>query len=211
MNIQFEPRFIWDNGSELFDTKFLKIFFDRNKNFCNRLDRDNKAIEKIRELMYETENEFRDENVGWEHMVKVLLLTILVTIIRHYDYVNLNDDMSLSASNYSVIAASIDFINKNLTEKITLSQIAGVANMSSTHYCVVFKKLNGISPWDYISAKRVDMATRLLRETNFTILEIALECGFNNTVNFNRAFKKYIGCTPSQFRQNRMTRLCGFE
>lgn len=211
MNIQFEPRFIWDNGSELFDTKFLKIFFDRNKNFCNRLDRDNKAIEKIRELMYETENEFREENVGWEHMVKVLLLTILVTIIRHYDYVNLNDDMSLSASNYSVIAASIDFINKNLTEKITLSQIAGVANMSSTHYCVVFKKLNGISPWDYISAKRVDMATRLLRETNFTILEIALECGFNNTVNFNRAFKKYIGCTPSQFRQNRMTRLCGFE
>ena len=120
MNVQFDPRFIWDNGSELFDIKFLKIFFDRNKKFCNRLDRDNPAIEKIRDLMLEIEREFTQEEEGWEHMVKVLLLSILVTIIRGFDYVNRDDDKSLSGSNFSVIGASIDYINNNLTEQIVL-------------------------------------------------------------------------------------------
>jgi len=53
---------------------------------------------------------------------------------------------------------------------------------------------------DYTNAKRVRLASKLLlNDTNISISEIAMRVGFNNMSNFNRAFRKYIGCTPSEY------------
>ena len=55
--------------------------------------------------------------------------------------------------------------------------------------------------WDYITAKRIDQAKRLLRGSeDMTILDIAVSCGFHNTANFNRAFLKFTGITPSSYK-----------
>jgi len=70
-------------------------------------------------------------------------------------------------------------------------------------YNYIFSRLNGVSPWDYLTAKRVEKAASLLRsERGLTMLEIATRCGFNNTANFNRAFKKYQNRTPSSYRKS---------
>lgn len=81
-----------------------------------------------------------------------------------------------------------------------LDELAEIASMSKSYFSTVFKKLNGISPWDYLISKRISFAAELLKNTDKTILEIALECGFNNTANFNRAFKKITGKTPSEYK-----------
>jgi AraC-like DNA-binding protein len=59
----------------------------------------------------------------------------------------------------------------------------------------------GMSIWDYISIKRIEEALTLIKTTDKNMLEIALECGFNNTVNFNKLFKKYTNVTPNFFRK----------
>ena len=51
-----------------------------------------------------------------------------------------------------------------------------------------------------MTARRIDQAIKLLQETDRTVLEIACQCGFNNTANFNRAFKKVTGRVPSGYR-----------
>jgi AraC-like DNA-binding protein/quercetin dioxygenase-like cupin family protein len=193
MNIHFEPRFIWSSGNDLFDARYLKIFFDRNENFEHRLDRNNSATETIRNLMLEMEKEFYFKPVEYDLMVKIELLMILFTLIRHFNYVNVNDDEDSASSqnyNYASIEKAIDYINQHYTDNISLDELAETANMSKSYFSTVFKKLNGISPWDYLISKRISLATELLKNTNKTVLEIALECGFNNTANFNRAFKK---------------------
>ncbi|MCG8579779.1 MAG: helix-turn-helix transcriptional regulator, partial [Bacteroidales bacterium] len=55
---------------------------------------------------------------------------------------------------------------------------------------------------DFVNEIRLGYATRWLIESNKSISEICFECGFNNISNFNRAFKKRQGCTPSEFRVN---------
>lgn len=57
-----------------------------------------------------------------------------------------------------------------------------------------------MTTWNYISIKRIEEALSLIKTTNLSILEIALSCGFNNTANFGKTFKKYTNLPPSSFR-----------
>ena len=96
---------------------------------------------------------------------------------------------------------SLEYIHKNLTTELRLCDIADVAGMSASYFSNVFKTVMGITLWDYITEKRIDIAMRLLdKNAEYTMLEIALDSGFNNTANFNKAFKKHTGLTPLEFR-----------
>lgn len=92
------------------------------------------------------------------------------------------------------------YLNSNFNESITLEQAAGVANMSASHFCRVFKKTYGIGFVDYMNKLRIEQACELLSRTNRPISSIGYECGFSNISNFNRNFRKYINKAPSEFR-----------
>ncbi|MDF2925215.1 MAG: helix-turn-helix protein [Paenibacillaceae bacterium] len=203
MNIHFEPRFIWANGNDLFDARFLKIFFHRSKRFEHRLDRNNPHTKVIQNLLLAMEEEFSGKPVEHRLMVKVQLLTILVHLIRHFGYVKEDEeDVYIYRNNFEMIERAMEYMDLHLTEPLTLKDLAQTANMSKTYFCAVFKKLNGITPWDYITARRIERAVEQLKiGTSCTMLELATHCGFNNTANFNRAFKMHTGKTPSEVKQ----------
>ncbi|MCI8387351.1 MAG: AraC family transcriptional regulator [Clostridiales bacterium] len=201
LNIHFEPRFIWANSNEMFDAKYLKIFFDRSYLFENRLDRDNPATETIRELILGIESEVNSQSAEYELMVKVKLLTILVLLIREYNYVNRSNSYTERA-NLNKISNAMRFLDENITEPLSLDEIAEKANLNKTYFITLFKKLNGVTPWEYITARRIEKSYELLRRGNMNVLEIATLCGFNNASNFNRAFRKVTGVTPSEFRKS---------
>ena len=71
--------------------------------------------------------------------------------------------------------------------------------MSKTYFSSSFRKLNGISPWEYITIKRIERAIHLIETTSLTKIEIAFKCGFNNASNFYHAFKRVTGKTPADF------------
>lgn len=62
----------------------------------------------------------------------------------------------------------------------------------------------GLSAMEYISHFRIDKACKALRSSDKDVLEIAFDCGFRNISNFNRQFRRIIGCSPTEFR-NRIT------
>ncbi len=200
MNVHFEPQFIWSPGNNLFDLKYLKIFFERNEKFENRLDRNNPTTEKIRNLLLEMEHEFEEKQQEYELMVKTNLLQILVAAIRGYDYVKAGTTFSAKPPSLVSLEKAMSYIDQNLTSDISLDDLANSANISKSYFCTIFKKLNGISPWDYITIKRVEKAVTLLKTSRQTVLEIAHLCGFNNTANFNRAFRKVTGRVPRYYR-----------
>ena len=203
MNIQFEPRYIWSANNDLMDLKFLGIFFNRNEQFENRLDRDNPATVELCKLMLRMEEEFRQTRAEYELMVKVILLNILVNLMRDFSYTEKYKSYDVDSDSLVRIENAIEYIDNNITEEIKLEDVAKSANISRAYFCTVFKKLNGITVWDYITTKRIELAMRTIRNSNKTMLEVACECGFNNTANFNRAFKKITGITPSQYKRRK--------
>ncbi|WP_420602764.1 AraC family transcriptional regulator [Flagellimonas sp.] len=93
------------------------------------------------------------------------------------------------------------FIQENYASKISLSQVSGLLNMSKVSFNRFIKKSTEKTFVEYLNDVRVDNASRMLAELDFSVSEIAYKCGFNNIANFNRIFKKSKGCTPSKYRK----------
>ena len=104
------------------------------------------------------------------------------------------------SKNIDKIKDVIKYIETNYQRAITIDEIAGVCNFSSSHFMKYFKKVMNTSFIDYLNEYRLSVASRLLLTTSDNILEIAAECGYDNLSYFNRLFKKKFGVTPSAYR-----------
>lgn len=202
MVLMFDPRFVWSTESNIFDSRFLDIFFKRNEQFQNRLDNDNEAIKDIRRLMLEIEEEFCRKAPEYQLMIKVKLLSILAVLIRCFDYTRCEDITNIAKKRQDLLLVNkiTNFINTNLASDIRLEDLADLVHMNPSYLSTFFKKHMGMSPLQYLAKKRINRAMEYLKNSNKTILEIAGLCGFNSTASFNKAFKKIVGKVPSEFR-----------
>ena len=200
LNVHFEPRFIWSENFGISSGELIRVFLNRKKNPLNKLDMTKESSMSVKRLIFQMEKELEEKKREHEIMLKVHLVNILIEMIRSFEGQIDENDFSYNAQALHHIERSLKYIDSHLSENITLEEIANVAHMSKNYFCRIFKKLNGMSPWDYITVKRIDLARRLLSDKDKTVLEVAMLCGFNNTANFNRAFRKVTGKTPSEIR-----------
>lgn len=101
-----------------------------------------------------------------------------------------------------IIKSSLEFIRKHYQEKIYIRDLAENASMNEQYFCRFFKKILGKSPITYINEYRIKQAIILLQTTDSPVMDICLDCGFNNLGNFLREFKKDTGFTPLQYRKH---------
>ena len=193
LNFHFEPRILW----EQFDCgQILNLFAARGKNFSNRFPAgDTVLAEKLQNL----EQELVQQQAGCVINAKYLLFSALVHMIRHYDCIDPKKAISAPAAPVHDLKAAIEYIHQHLGDSITLKELADVAHLTPTYFSSLFKKFNGVSPWKYITNKRVELAISLLRTTSLSKLEIAERCGFSSSSNFYTAFTAVTGKTPSAY------------
>lgn len=101
---------------------------------------------------------------------------------------------------HSDILYSCAFIKEHYAEQIDLAHCAATLNLSPSRYSHLFTQTVGISPYKYLTKLRIDHAKGLLSFSSMNINEISDEVGFEDALYFSRQFKKYVGCSPSQFR-----------
>jgi AraC family transcriptional regulator len=94
----------------------------------------------------------------------------------------------------------MEFIDARIEENFTVADMAGVACMSPAHFARSFKVTVGRSPQQFVSAKRLELAQRLLADPYRSMAEIALSAGFSSQSNFARAFRQASGMTPGAYR-----------
>ena len=99
------------------------------------------------------------------------------------------------------IKKAIAYLEDNYTENITLDLAAAAVNFEKHHFCRLFKRITGLTFFDYLNAYRVERAERDLAALDIPVTEAALKNGFGNINSFERIFKAYHGCTPSEFRK----------
>jgi AraC family transcriptional regulator len=100
----------------------------------------------------------------------------------------------------------LDFIGDRLKDNISLSQLAAVAGMSPHYFSQLFKQSTGHTPHSYILFQRIEHAKRQLRDPRISIIDAGIGAGFPNPSHFARAFRKFVGTTPSNFRADYVSR-----
>lgn len=100
------------------------------------------------------------------------------------------------------IGKAITFMSGHYKEEIPLQKIAESAFYSPYHFSRLFKKQIGISCCKYLTNMRITKAKELLTETQMSITNICYEVGYNDLTNFERAFNRVEGLTPSAFRHS---------
>ena len=85
--------------------------------------------------------------------------------------------------------------------RLTLSDLAELAQVNEKYLCRFFKEYTGQTPIDYINRLRVDRACYEMSVTGMNVTEAAFECGFNELSYFSKMFKKYKGIAPGEYRK----------
>ena len=101
----------------------------------------------------------------------------------------------------SIARQTKDYIRTHLADKITLADLSWHLHCSTVTITEHFRKEFGITVMEYVMKKRMAQAEKLLRETNQSVKEIALLCGFSDVEYFSRCFKKEHGCPPGEWKK----------
>lgn len=99
------------------------------------------------------------------------------------------------------VAQALRYLETAFDQAVSPSRLARKAGMSAVRFARVIKRIYGISPMQLITKTRITAGSRLLRETDASIAEIALDCGFADHSAFTRAFRSVTGMSPTEHRR----------
>lgn len=157
------------------------------------------AADEFEKPFNEILKEHRNQTEWSTNLAKNYFEILCVNIIRMIDKVNKaqkNNDKDAF-----FLDAMDKYIAKNIAENISVHELATHSGYSENHFRVLFKKMSGTSPLNYLSTKKMDMARELLTEGQKPIAEIAYSLGFTSSQYFSTFFKKQTSFTPEEFRK----------
>jgi len=96
----------------------------------------------------------------------------------------------------------LDYIESNLSQELTLGELAGITDLSLHHFARMFKQTIGVAPYRYVLERRLEQAKRMLRSARSSLVEISLSTGFDSQSHFTSTFHRMVGTTPGEFQRS---------
>lgn len=139
----------------------------------------------------------------WYIQCKILLLQLFAFLSKNGFLLPNTTQSAADMQKISRYKTIVSYIEEHYQEPVSLQQIADKIPCNHQYLCRFFKEIAGVTPIQYLILYRIERASFLLSNTSQPILEIALDCGFENVSYFIRKFKEIRGCTPKEYRENR--------
>jgi len=186
---------------EIFETNFINMpEMAQIKTLLERSARGVQFTGDTREMLgKQMKKIFR--HTGIKRIIELIVLLEMMANTNEYRY--------HSSVGYSQMPNSYDFfrfnkiheyIIRNLTEPISLNDVASYVNMSPTAFCRYFKKHTKKTFIQFLTEFKIGHACKLLAEEQMSVARACYESGFNNLSHFNDQFKKIVHLTPSEYK-----------
>lgn len=190
--------FLFSEQEDLCQKKYMEPLMQERIRFQNQIKNDSEIVQQVKELIHE----YQQQKNGYELLIKAGLYRILVLLMRRHSAPT--TDVKETHRQYNTLyqlRPVLKYVDQHYTQKITLTELASMSNMSRHHFCRLFKSITGKPPIEYVNHLRINAAIKLLREGHLNISEIALTVGFNDSNYFSRLFKKYKNCSPTSIQK----------
>jgi AraC-like DNA-binding protein len=147
--------------------------------------------EKCNKAFKEIYRVWSERKAGYKYKCTAILCEYLSTVIIEKS----------NSKEYDKLKKSINYIERNLTQNLSVDKLAKMCNLCETQYRKIFKKEFGVSPVKYINKLRINNAVSMLSGGYYSMSEISELCGFSDQKYFNKIFRSETGKTPSQYKK----------
>lgn len=156
-------------------------------------------LSEIREIL--SLNDLKED--GYELLTKSVLLRIWCQLYKMSTTLVSGSVPKTAVQDEQRVKQAILYIQEHFMETVTLEDIAGSIMVSKSECCRCFKRTLNTTPFEYLMKYRIMESTkRMHRKPQESISEIAGSVGFNNTSYYNKIFRKYMDCTPTEYRNS---------
>lgn len=104
---------------------------------------------------------------------------------------------------YRRLVRARDYISACFNQPLTLREMANVACLSPNHLLRCFRRAFGETPHQFLTARRLEYARRMLADPNLSVTDICFSAGFESLSSFSRLFRRHTGVSPSEYRRKR--------
>ena len=137
---------------------------------------------------------------GAEQLLKNLLEHFLISLVREYGTAG-RDAKRERIRSAPAIREIIGYVDDNFLEKITIDELAFLFGTNRATLCKEFRESTGVTLGAYIAKKKLDLAKKMIVESEKTFTDISAELHFETVHYFTKFFKKHTGRTPKEFRR----------
>lgn len=179
--------------------KYLEPIMNNQIIFRNYVNKDTSLLACLRTIF----EEYTNKGMVYELAVKAQIYNFIVLLLRKDVSVCINEKESIKRTSQMIKYQKIfEYIEEHISEHLDVPTISKMFYISDSHFCRLFKQITGKTFTEYINILRIEIASRLLMESELSITEIAYHCGFNDANYFGRLIKKHKKMTPTQLRAN---------
>lgn len=150
-------------------------------------------------------SELEKKNTQFLGVEKLILLLEFFMTLANFTKEKFADEYDFTSAyptdTLQKIQDSCIYLSENCEKDISLSSVANLAGFSPAYFSRIFKKITSFSFVEYLTLQRIKSAQVLLADFHIPITEIAYQCGFSSISTFNRVFRQYLGCSPSEYRK----------
>ena len=199
LSITFHPRFLYGYENSILQTKYVG-FITANESWASLpLKQDVKWQEEILEAIKEIYELSKTPEDDFELSVHRKLMYIWHRLYLHFS--TQPNNMNKSFIHIQRLRELLKFIHENYTAEISLDDIADAISLSKSECCRFFKKHMDMTIFDYILYYKIQKSLPMLSKDQ-SITDTALSVGFSSTSYYTQIFKRYMNCTPLQYKKS---------
>ncbi|MHB1455032.1 MAG: AraC family transcriptional regulator [Saccharofermentanales bacterium] len=157
----------------------------------------------LKTLFLNINDEYASEETGYLELIRAYMIELIIFILRKAQGVAGPGTGRGSGKDAASVIKSkvISYIESHFTDDVTIGDLAVLAFLSPAQLCRIFKQTTGVTVKEFMQKTRVEVACRMLCETDRSISEISMSVGYRDCKYFTRLFTKIEGMTPSLFRK----------
>ena len=160
-----------------------------------------KSIAEYREIFLNLYRHNESSSQIDEVAMQGLILRLIYKLYSDSEAVRSRDGVRSRCD--EVVSRAIDYIQRNITEPLSLSEVAREVGFSPIYFHKIFKAQSGLTLRKFVENERIKKASTLLVTTDLPLSQIATECGFSSQSYLNYAFKRKTGKTPREYAEEK--------
>lgn len=195
----FHPTFLSGHFRSIFETKYLNPVLQNKKIDVVELRQSSENQRKILARLRQASALWKEKDT--EFQIRNIFSDIWLLLLKEIEQM---DSMTAPASSLHQerLLTMLSYIQENYPYKITLEEIASAAAISTRECLRCFQSNIHETPFSYLMSYRVEMAKKLLKSTDLSMTEIAVQTGFSNSAYFSKIFKRTCQKTPLEYRRD---------